>query len=66
MSAEQRKRHIKKVNDSDDDTTMASSSRCKVTSLLPPSNVSSEIWERVVSKAQAIASDPTSVTGTRC
>ena len=64
MSVEQRKRHIKKVmcakindtssNDSNDDATMASSSRCKATSLPAPSNVSSKVWKRVVSKAQAI------------
>ena len=50
------------ANDSDDDTTMTSSSSCKVSSLPASSNVSSEVWERVVSKAQAIASDPASIS----
>lgn len=69
MSVEQRKRYMKKVmcvkmnytslNDSDDDTTKTSSSSC---SLPTPSNVSSEVWKRVDSKAQAIASDPASMS----
>jgi len=72
MSVEQRKRHIKKVmyakindppsNGSDDDTAITSSSRFNVTSLPTPSNISSEVWECMVSKAQAIASDPVSMS----
>jgi len=47
------------LNDSHDDTTKIGNSSC---SLPAPANVSSEVWEHVVSKAQAIASNPASMS----
>ena len=49
-------------NDSDDDNDDATKRSRSSCSLPAPSNVSSEVWERVVSKARAIASDPASMS----
>ena len=69
MSVEQRKRHVKKVmcakldsSPSDDSGDNDAAPSHNVTSLTAPTNISSEIWERMVSKAQAIASDPVSMS----
>jgi len=58
MSVEQRKRHTQKVmhaevndspsSDSDGDTSLTCTSKFSVSFLPAPSNVSSEVWERMV------------------